>query len=76
MADNSPRTGISYLVFGFLGVIGTAFLLPRLLKFGFRRYFMGIASEILLILFSGLLTEKLVSYLSRDDAELEDVDPA
>ncbi len=69
MANNSSRSGITNLLIGFLGVIGAAVRLPRLFRFGFKRYFMSFVSEILLIIISGLLTEKLVTYLTRDESE-------
>lgn len=72
--QNDTRTGITNLLIGFFGVLGAFLLLPRTVKFMVRRFFMSIISEVLLVVLSGLLTEKLVSYLSenhRDGAVAE-----
>ena len=58
------------LVKWFLGFFGAMFgflLLPRALKAFFRRFLLGIFSEIILIILSGLLTEKAVDLIKKDE---------
>lgn len=58
------------LVKWFLGFFGTVFgflLLPRAIKMFFRRFLLGTLSEIVVIIVSGLLTEKAVNLLKKDE---------
>jgi len=58
------------LVKGLLGFFGTAFgflLLPRAIKFFLRKFVLGTFSEIVAIIVTGLLTEKAVGFLKKDD---------
>ncbi len=74
LENRTSRSGFTNLLLGFFGVLGAALILPRLAKFGVRRFFMGIISEVLLILLSGLLTEKLVRMISNAGDEEADLD--
>ena len=68
---SSPRSPLGDpLVKWFLGFFGALFgflLLPRAIKAFFRRFLLGTLSEIVVIIISGLLTEKAVDYLRRDE---------
>ena len=58
------------LVKWFLGFFGAAFgflLLPRAVKTFFRRFVLGTLSEIVVIIVSGLLTEKAVDLIKKDE---------
>ena len=58
------------LVKWFLSFFGALFgfmLLPRAIKTFFRRFLLGTLSEIVVIIVSGLLTEKAVNLLKKDD---------
>jgi Na+/H+ antiporter NhaC len=60
------RQAIINLITGFFGVLGAILILPRALRFFGKRFAFGIVSEIVAIVITGLLTEKLVSTLSPD----------
>ena len=66
-----PRSPLSDpLVKGLLGFFGALFgflLLPRAVKFFLRKFVLGTLSEIVAIVVTGLLTEKAVDLLSRED---------
>ena len=72
MPDNhSQRSPLSDpLVKWFLGFFGAMFgfmLLPRALKAFFRRFLLGTFSEIVAIVVTGLLTEKAVDLIKKDE---------
>lgn len=67
--QNDARGAITNLLIGFFGVLGAFLLLPRTAKFMVRRFFMGIISEVLMVILTGLLTEKLVDFISHDQHE-------
>ncbi len=52
---------------GFFGAIFGFLLRPRALKTFFRRFLLGTFSEIIVIIVSGLLTEKAVDLLKKDE---------
>lgn len=60
-----PETDKSLLslLLGFLGVTATFLLLPKTVKYVFRRFFLGIVSEVVAVVITGLLTEKLVGMI-------------
>ena len=58
------------LVKWFLGFFGALFgflLLPRAIKTFFRRFLLGTLSEIVVIIVSGLLTEKAVDLIRKEE---------
>ena len=58
------------LVKWFLGLFGAFFgflLLPRAVKTFFRRFVLGTLGEIVVIIISGLLTEKAVDLIKKDE---------
>ena len=58
------------LVKWFLGFFGAVFgflLLPRTVKTFFRRFVLGTLGEIVVIIVSGLLTEKAVDLIKKDE---------
>ncbi len=60
------------LVKWFLGFFGAVFgflMLPRTIKYLLRRFVLGTLSEIVVIVITGLLTEKMVAWIGKDDAQ-------
>ncbi|MFW5955380.1 MAG: hypothetical protein ACOCSK_01420 [Rhodothermales bacterium] len=66
-AKNQTRQSLTNLLVGFFGVLAAFLLLPKTLKFAVRRFLIGIVKEVLLVLVTGLLTEKLVGVIGHDD---------
>lgn len=52
---------------GFFGAVFGFMLLPRALKFVVRRFILGTFSEIIAIVLTGLLTEKAVNLLGKEE---------
>ena len=52
---------------GFFGALFGFLLLPRALKAFVRRFVLSTFSEIVAIILTGLLTEKAVDYLGKED---------
>lgn len=52
---------------GFFGALFGFLLLPRALKFTVRRFVMGTVGEIVAIILTGLLTEKAVEFMNKED---------
>ena len=69
--NESPQTDYSPLTFflGFLGVAGAFSLLPKTMRRGLRRLVFGIFFEITVVVLAGLLTERMVSYITRENDE-------
>lgn len=72
MPDNLPkRSPLSDpLVAWFLGFFGALLgflLLPRTLKALIRRFVLSTLSEIVAVILTGLLTEKAVDFLGKED---------
>ncbi len=67
LTTGSPETDKSLLsvLLGFLGVTAAFFLLPKTIKYVLRRFLLGIISEIVAVVITGLLTEKLVDYIGE-----------
>ena len=57
---------VKWLV-GFFGAIFGFLLLPKTIKLVFRKLVFGTVAEIVAIVLTGLLTEKAVEFLGRDD---------
>ncbi len=64
--DSGFKQSLTTWLFGFFGAIFAFLLLPRTIKFFIKRFFFGIAGEVVAVLLAGLLTEKAVDRL-RDD---------
>lgn len=64
--DDAQKSLINVLL-GFFGVVGAFLLLPKTVKFAARRFLTSMAKEIVVVVLTGLLTEKLVSMIERDD---------
>ena len=54
------------LALGFVGTILVFSLLPRTVKFVFRKFFLGIAAEVVTVVITALLAEKAVEQVARD----------
>ena len=61
----TDRSLLSILL-GFFGVTAAFLLLPKTVKFVIRRFLLGIISEIVAVVVTGLLTEKVVDLISED----------
>ena len=57
--------GLASLLFGFFGVTAAFLLLPKTVKYVIRRFVTGIIGEIVAVVITGLLTEKLVDLVGR-----------
>jgi hypothetical protein len=67
ITTGSPQTDKSLLslLLGFFGVTAAFLLLPKTVKFVIRRFITGILSEIVAVVVTGLLTEKLVGFIAE-----------
>lgn len=67
ITTGSPETDKSLfsLLMGFFGVTAAFLLLPKTVKYVVRRFVLGIVSEIVAVVITGLLTEKLVDFLGE-----------
>lgn len=70
-----PRNSLISMLLGFFGVTAAFFLLPKTIKYVIRRFFLSILSEIVAVVITGLLTEKLVDLISHDDADSPEIEP-
>lgn len=51
---------------GFFGVVFGVLVLPKAIKYIFRRFVLGTISEIVAIVVTGLLTEKAMGWLNKE----------
>jgi glucose uptake protein GlcU len=65
--QNAPKQAATNLLVGFFGVLGAIFILPRALRFVGKRFAFSFISEIVMIVLTGLLTEKLVSKVAGEN---------
>lgn len=67
LSTGSPQTDKSLVsvLLGFFGVTAAFLLLPKTVKFVIRRFLLGIISEIVAVVLTGLLTEKLVDLIGE-----------
>ncbi len=72
ITTGSPETDKSLfsVLLGFFGVTAAFLLLPKTVKYVIRRFFLSIVSEIVAVVITGLLTEKLIDFIS-DQNEVE-----
>lgn len=72
-SSNAPN-GLISLLFGFFGVTAAFLLLPKTIKFVVRRFILGIFSEIVAVVITGLLAEKLVDVIGREHSDSDEGD--
>lgn len=72
---SGPRTSLISLLLGFFGVTAAFLLLPKTIKYVIRRFFLSILSEVVAVVITGLLTEKLVDVISHDQSESHEIEP-
>ncbi len=67
LSTGSSKTDKSLLsvLLGFFGVTAAFLLLPKTVKYVIRRFLLGIVSEIVAVVVTGLLTEKLVDLIGE-----------
>lgn len=73
---SAARSGLISVLLGFFGVTAAFLLLPKTIKYVIRRFLLSIVSEIVAVVITGLLTEKLVDLISHETSEEPDVEPA
>lgn len=66
VSRNVLQDSASKLFLGFFGTILAFFLLPKTIKFVIRRFLLGVISEVLTVVITGLLTEKAVERITRE----------
>lgn len=66
-SDPELNRTLASVVLGFLGVSALIMLLPKTLKFMVRRFVLGLIGEIVAVVITGLLTEKVVSWIGHDN---------
>ena len=77
LTTNGETTdGLMTLLLGFFGVTAVIFFLPKTIKFFLRKLVFGVVSEVVAVVVTGLLTEKLVDYVGRDRESAEALEPA
>ena len=64
--NEAPDNSIITVLLGFFGVTAVFLLLPRTIKYFLRTFVLGIISEIVAVVVTGLLSEKLVEMIGRD----------
>lgn len=72
--SSGAPNGLVSLLFGFFGVTAAFLLLPKTIKFVIRRFVLGIFSEIVAVIVTGLLAEKLVDVIGREHSESGETD--
>ena len=65
----ATRNGVVSVLLGFFGVTAAFLLLPKTIKYVIRRFFLSIVSEVVAVVITGLLTEKVVDYISQDSPD-------
>ena len=64
--NEAPTNGIIAVLLGFFGVTAVFLLLPKTIKFFLQKFVLGVFSEIIAVVVTGLLSEKLVDMIGRD----------
>lgn len=72
--SSGAPNGLVSLLLGFFGVTAAFLLLPKTIKFVIRRFVLGIFSEIVAVIVTGLLAEKLVDVIGREHSESGEAD--
>lgn len=77
ITTGSPESdrGILSLLLGFAGVTAVFMLLPKTVKYVIRRFVLGTIAEIVAVLVTALLTEKVVNLIgqTQDDSEVAEL---
>ncbi len=73
---SGPRNSVISVLLGFFGVTAAFLLLPKTIKYVIRRFFLSILSEIVAVVITGLLTEKLVDLISHDQSDSPEFEPS
>ena len=73
LTTGSARTdkSLGSVLLGFFGVTAAFLFLPKTVKFVIRRFLLGIISEIVAVVITGLLTEKLVDLIGEQSESHE-----
>ena len=71
---SGPRNSLISLLLGFFGVTAAFLLLPKTIKYVIRRFFLSIISEVVAVVITGLLTEKLVDVIGKDQPDAPEID--
>lgn len=72
---SDPRNSLISLLLGFFGVTAAFLLLPKTIKYVIRRFFLSILSEVVAVVITGLLTEKLVDVIGQDASDAHEIEP-
>jgi hypothetical protein len=64
--NEAPANGIIAVLLGFFGVTAVFLLLPKTIKFFLQKFVLGVFFEIIAVVVTGLLSEKLVDMIGRD----------
>lgn len=59
------------MLLGFFGVTAAFLFLPKTIKYVVRRFVLGTVAEIVAVIITGLLTEKLVDLISHQKSDLQ-----
>lgn len=59
------------MLLGFFGVTAAFLFLPKTIKYVVRRFVLGTVAEIVAVIITGLLTEKLVDLISHENSDLQ-----
>ena len=67
--DTPPeiRDSLTKYLLGFFGVIAAFLFLPRTIKYLIQKFLLGLMAEVVMVVLAGLLTEKAVDQLSREE---------
>lgn len=63
--------GLISMLLGFFGVTAAFLFLPKTIKYVVRRFVLGTVAEIVAVIITGLLTEKLVDLISHEKSDLQ-----
>lgn len=59
------------MLLGFFGVTAAFLFLPKTIKYVVRRFVLGTVAEIVAVIITGLLTEKLVDLISHEKSDFQ-----
>ena len=64
--DPTLQKSFLSVALGFVGVTGLILFLPKTIKYLLRRFVTGLVGEIVAVVLTGLLTEKVVSWIGHE----------